>query len=93
MFFLFILRCNFSHTTWYVEVDICPFIFILSVDSDTHTLQAKEINEKNAELEANCKKLTEQLSVLSNDSQSAKDVNLKLVEQIDHLKELVAMKG
>ena len=56
-------------------------------------LQAKELNEKNSELEVNCKKLTEKLAMLSNDLQSAEDVNLNLVEQICHLKEEVVKKG
>ena len=66
---------------------------ICSAESDTHMHQVKELNEKNSELEVNCKKLTEQLAMLSNDLQSAEDVNLNLLEQIDNLKEEVEKKG
>ena len=66
---------------------------LLSADSSAHSLQVEEITDQDSELEANCKKLTEQLSVLSNDLQSAEDVNVHLLEQIDHLKEEIVQKG
>ena len=47
----------------------------------------------NSELKAKCNKFSDQLSLLSNDLQSAEDVNLNLLEQIDHLKEEMAKKG
>ena len=69
------------------------YLSFSSADSNSHSLQVQEITDKNSELEANCKKLTEQLSVLSNDLQSAEDVNLHLLEQIDHLKDEIVKKG
>lgn len=65
----------------------------MSSGLDARTHQVNELNEKNSALEANCKKMTEQLSTLSNDLQSAEDVNMNLVERIDHLKEEIVKKG
>ena len=72
-------------------------IYVLSLcsstEADAHVLQVEELNEKNSELEANIKKLTEQLAMLSDDLQSAEDVNINLVEQVNNLKEEIAKKG
>ena len=84
---------NFPHAKWYLEVSMDSFISILSGDSDAHSSQVEELQNTNSELEAKCKKFSDQLSLLSNDLQSAEDVNLNLLEQIDHLKEEIAKKG
>ena len=68
-------------------------VTILSVDSEVHSSLGEELQNTNSELEAKCKKFTQQLSVLSDDLQSAEDVNMNLLEQIAHLKEEVAKKG
>ena len=66
---------------------------LLSAESDDHSCQIEKLQNTNLELEAKCKKFSDQLSLLSNDLQSAEDVNLNLLEQIDHLKEEIAKKG
>ena len=64
-----------------------------STESDKSPCHVKEPNDKDSELEANCNKMTEQLSMLSSDLKSAEDVNSHLLEQIDHLKEEIEKKG
>ena len=69
------------------------FISSLSAESDVHSSQVKELQNTNSELEAKCKEFSEQLSMFSSDLQSAEDVNLNLVKQIDHLQEEIVKKG
>ena len=70
------------------------FVYLyLSAESDVQSSQVEALQHSNSGLEAKCKKLSDQLSMLSNDLQSAEDVNLNLVEQIENLKEEIAKKG
>ena len=69
------------------------FISISSPESDVQSSQVEELQNTNSELEAKCKTFSEQLSILSNNLQSAEDVNLNLVEQIEKLKEEMVQKG
>ena len=87
------MRHNFSISNWYQDLNPPLVISILSADSDVHSSQVEELQSANSELEAKCKKFSDQLSLLSDDLQSAEDVNLNLLEQIDRLKEEVVNRG
>ena len=72
------------------------FIFLFSFSDsnlNVHSLQLEELKDKNSDYEEKCEKLTEQLSVLSKDLQSAEDVNVSLVEKVTHLEEEIEKKG
>ena len=68
-------------------------ISTLSSDSDVHSTHVEELQNTNSVLEAKCKKFMEQISQMSNELQSAEDVNLNLLEQIDQLKGEIEKKG
>ena len=66
-------------------------IFSSSTEADIDAFQIKQQNHQTTKFE--CIKLSEQLSMLTDELQSAKDENVTFVQQIDHLEEEIIKKG